>query len=177
MVDQGEKQPDRDLLKLEYQECNSHTRFIVGIRFSYFVSFTTLFFALVGAFYFVWISEAKELQQLKPVAMLAIAGFGFYTVFVARMIEQRNIQLYRTSDSRAADLEWLMEIKEGIHRILVMQGRKQYLLKIPVTHTRAIDMFYRAVAIVWVLLVLFSIGFGIYRIWLFFHPLKEVCNG
>jgi len=57
LVNQEEKQPDQDLLKLEYEKAISHGEFIVGIRFNYFISFTTFFFILVGAFYYVWATE------------------------------------------------------------------------------------------------------------------------
>lgn len=173
MVSQEEKQPDQDLLKLEYQEAVSHSRFIVGIRFSYFISFITIFFALVGAFHYVWISEAKALEQLKPGIMLAIAMFGFYMVVVAIIIERRNIQLYRAADNRAADLERLMGIKGGIRQIYVMPWRTQYFFGITVTHSMGVAMFYRAVAFIWIALALFSV----YKILSSFLQAKEVCCG
>ena len=170
-----EEQPNRELLKIEYQECVSSGRFIVGIRFSYFVSFTTFFFILVGAFHYVWTSEVEALKQLRPGVMLAIAGFGFYTVIVAMILEKRSIQLYRTSDNRAADVEQLMGIKSGIRQIFMMPFRTQYLFikKIPITHSMGIAMFYRAVASIWIVLILFSV----YEIVYSFFRVKEACCG
>jgi len=174
-----EKPPDQDLLKLEFQECVSAGRFFVGLRFTYFFSFTTFFFILIGAFHYVWTSEAKELEIIKPVIMLAIAVFGFYTVISAMIIERRNIQLFRIADRRAAFLEGEkgMGIKDGIRQTYLSIEWTQYFWRIPVAHSVGIMMIYGAATFVWILLFLFSIGFFIYKIWLFFQPVKEVCCG
>ena len=174
MAYQEEKPPDRWLLKIEYQECVSHGRFIVGIRFSYFVSFTTFFFALVGAFHYVWATQDEVFGKLKPWLMLAIAMFGFYTVIVAMIIERRSIQLYRASDSRAADVELMMGIRGGIRQTFKMPWRTQYFFRIiPVTHSAGVAMLYRAVAFIWIVLALFSA----YKILSSFLQAKEVCCG
>ncbi|MDO8660009.1 MAG: hypothetical protein Q7K54_05435 [Candidatus Parcubacteria bacterium] len=156
--DKTEKPSDRelDLLKLEYEKAISHGEFIVGIRFNYFLSFTTFFFILVGAFHYVLITEEKVFGGLKPWLMFAIALFGFYTVVVAFIIELRSVQLYRASDQRAADLEMLMGIKNGIRQILLMPKRKIPLIGIPVGHAAGIAMFYGAVSLFWILLTFFS---------------------
>ncbi len=157
MVNQEEKQPDQDLLKLEYEKAISHGEFIVGIRFNYFISFTTFFFILVGAFYYVWATEENVPEKLKPVLMIAISVFGFYTVGVAFIIELRSVQLYRASDQRAADLEKLMGIKDGIRQILLMPKQKLRFLRITIGHAAGIAMFYVLVAFVWIFLLCFSV--------------------
>lgn len=148
---------DPDFLKLEYQECVSASRFVVGTRFNYFVSFTTFFFILVGGFHYIWTTETKVFGELKPWIMLAIAVFGIYMVVTALILEQRAAQLYRTADNRAAELERLMGIQNGVRQIFVMPVQKKKFLGIPITHTASIRMFYRVVAFIWILLVLFSV--------------------
>lgn len=163
MVNQEKQQPDRDLLKLEYQEAVTHSRFIVATRFNYFASFTTFFFILVGGFYYAWIAKEDVLgEPLKSWIMLLVVLFGFYMVTVALFLEHRATQLYRAADNRAAELERLMGIENGIRQILIMPGRIKKFLGIPITHTTSIRMFYRLVALIWIIAMIFSIC----RIWI-----------
>jgi len=149
--------PEQELLKLEYQECVAHSRFTVGHRFTYFISFATIFFILIGAYNYVWTAEAKTSGQLKPVLLLMIAIFGFFTVFTAWMIEKRCIQIYRTCDNRAASLERLMGIGDGgIWQVLTDQGRREKFFGIPIGHATAISLFYGIVSTIWLLLVVLS---------------------
>lgn len=142
---------------MEYQECVSASRFVVGTRFNYFVSFTTFFFILVGGFHYAWASQVNVFGGLKPWIMLAIALFGLYMVAIALILERRAAQLYRTADNRAADLERLMGIQGGIRQIFVMPWQRKKFLGIPVTHTASIRMFYGVVALIWISLILFSV--------------------
>lgn len=151
--------PDPDFLKLEYQECVSASRFVVGTRFNYFTSFTTFFVVLVGGFYYVWTTKKETLGELKPWFLLAIAVFGLYTVSTVLILEQRAIQLYRAADNRAAELEQLMGIKDGIRQIFVSSGRKSKFLGIPLTHTVGIGLFYWVIFVIW----LIAVFFGIYQ--------------
>lgn len=159
--DKIEKLSDRelDLLKLEYQECVSSSRFHVGIRFSYFVSFTTVFLILVGTFNYIWAMEPDKLGRLKPWTMISIAGFGLFTAIVAIMIEIRNHQLYRTADIRAAFLEkkmGIIGIIGGIRQIYANPVKPHRILWVPITHTVGIRMFYGVVLLIWILLILIS---------------------
>lgn len=148
---------DQELFKLEYQECASHSRFTVGHRFTYFISFATIFFVLIGAYNYVWITEVKALGQLKSLFLLLISIFGLITVWVAWMIEWRCIQIYRTCDNRAAAVERLMGIGGGgIWQVLTDQGRRKKFLGIPIGHVAAISLFYGAVLSTWLLLVMVS---------------------
>ena len=157
MVNQEEKQPDRELLNIEYQECVSASRFIVGTRFNYFVSFTTLFLILVGGFYYIWSEEEKVEEELKPWLLLAIAVFGLYVISTVLILEKRVVQLYRSADNRAAELERLMGIQNGVRQIFVAPERVQYFFGIPLTHTFGIGMFYKVIFVTWLFAVLFSI--------------------
>lgn len=157
MVDQEEKQSDRDTLNIEYQECVTHSRFVVSTRFSYFVSFTTFFLILVGGFHYVWTAEIDVFGKLKPWIMLSISLFGFYMVGIVLILELRAAQLYRASDRRAANLERLMGIKDGIRQIFVMPEQRKKFFVIPLTHTAGIGMFYGAIALIWFVLILFSV--------------------
>ena len=151
---------DQELLKLEYQECAAHSRFTVGHRFTYFVSFSTFFFLLIGAFNYVWITQQRVFGELKNYLLVMISGFGFLTVIIAILIERRNVQIFRTCDNRAAVIERRMGIGGvggGIWQILTDPERRQRFLNIPVSHTVAISLFYTAVAIIWWLLIIFSI--------------------
>lgn len=157
--------PDQELLKLEYQECASHSRFTVGHRFTYFVSFSTFFFLLIGAYNYIWSTEQMVFGELKDTLLLVISGFGFITVAIASMIERRNVHIFRICDSRAATVEKLMGISGvggGIWQILVDPGRRERFLNIPISHTVAISFFYLVVAIIWFLLIIFSS----YQMWL-----------
>lgn len=156
MVNQGEKHPDRELLNIEYQECVSASRFFVGTRFNYFASFTTLFLVLIGGFYYIWAEEEKVNKELNPWLLFAISLFGLYVISTILILEQRVIQLYRATDNRAAELELLMGIKNGIRQTLVAPGRVQHFLGIPLTHTFGIEMFYKVIFVIWLIVVLFS---------------------
>lgn len=155
-IDKSDK-PDPFFINLEYQECVSVSRFVVGNRFNYFVSFTTFFVVLVGGFYYVGITEKEILQELKPWFLLAIAGFGLYTSIIVLILEQRGIQIYQTADNRAAELERLMGIKDGIRQILVMSQRKKKLLGVPLTYTFGIKSFYWLIFVIWTNAVIASI--------------------
>lgn len=158
MADQEKKQPDKDSLNIEYQECVSASRFVVGTRFNYFLSFTTFFFILVGAFHYVWASDQNVFGTLKPTVMLTIALFGLFMVAIALTLEQRAAQLYKDADKRATELERLMGIQGGIRQIFIftLPAQRKKFFFIPVTHTASIRMFYRVVNFIWILLMLFS---------------------
>ena len=162
---EDEKNPDRELLKLEYEECVSHGRFVIGIRFTFFVSFLTVFFVLMGAYHYIWATEPKVFRHLKPFVLLAAALFGLYTVIVAKIIERRNIQTYRTCDDRASILERMMGIQNGIRQVFASLEWEQRFLGIPMTHAVGISMFYWAVTLIWTLLILFSS----YQLWFTFR--------
>lgn len=66
MQETDEKMTDKELLQLEYRECVEHGRFMVGVRFNYFITFTTFFFVLIGAYNYVLIAEPKVFGVLKP---------------------------------------------------------------------------------------------------------------
>ena len=152
------KASDQELFKLEYQECSTHSRFTAGNRFTYFISFATIFFVLIGAFNYIWITEGKVFGQLKALLLFLVSGFGLITVWVAWLIESRCIQIYRICDNRAAMIERLMDIGGlggGIWQILTDSGRRRKFLGIPIGHATAISLFYGAVLTVW-LLLLFS---------------------
>ena len=154
------KPSDQELFKLEYKECSTHSRFTVGNRFTYFVSFATFFFLLVGVYNYVWATEIKVFGQLKPVLLSLISWFGLITVGVAWMIERRCIHIYRTCDNRAAMIERLMDIGGlggGIWQILTDSGRRRKFLGIPIGHATAISLFYLTVSTIWILLFLLSI--------------------
>ena len=166
-MDEAEKPPKDDLLRLEYQECVSHSRFIVDIRFRYFVSFTTFFFVLMGAYGYIWVSEKKVFGELKSFLLCALAFFGLMTVVVATMIERRNIHIFRTCNNRAAMLERLMGIEEiggGIWQLLADPARRRKFLGITVAHTTAISVFYGAVFLVWLMILVFSTSFWVAQI-------------
>ena len=143
-------------LNLEYQECVSASRFLVGTRFNYFASFTTFFIVLIGGFYYVWITEEAKLGYLKPWFLLAISMFGLYTVSTVLILEKRVIQLYRSADNRAADLERLMGIKDGIRQTFVTPKLQSKFLGIPMTHTAGIGLFYKVIFVIWLVVVIFS---------------------
>jgi len=151
---------DQELLKLEYQECASHSRFTVGHCFTYFVSFSTFFFLLIGAYNYVWSTEQRVFGDLKNFLLLTIAGFGFLAVIIAQIIEQRNVQIFRACDSRAATVERLMGIGGiggGIWQILTDPERRERLLNIPISHTVAISLLYLLVVIIWFSLIILSV--------------------
>ena len=156
MVNQEEKQPDRELLNIEYQECVSASRFVVGTRFNYFVSFTTLFLVLIGGFYYIWAEEEKMEEEIRPWLLLAIALFGLYVIGTVLILEQRAIKLYRSADNRASKLEQLMGIQNGIRQIFVAPEQKSKFLGVPLTHTVGIGSFYWFIALFWASLVLIS---------------------
>ena len=131
MVDQEEKEPNRELLNIEYQECVSASRFVVGTRFNYFASFTTLFFILIGGFYYIWSEEEKVEKELKPWLLFVISGFGLYVISTVLILEKRVVQLYRAADKRAAELERLMGIQNGVRQIFIAPERVQYFFGIP----------------------------------------------
>lgn len=144
----------KDLLKLQYEKCIEHGNIIVGTRFTYFVSFTTVFFVLMGAWYYIWTSEAVAVVPLKSYILGATAIFGFMSVSVAIIIELRNIQVFKTCYKLAAKVEGEMKIRGGIWQILMNPKIVRKFLYIPVSHTAAIMIFYGSVAIIWILLLL-----------------------
>lgn len=156
MADEEQPPQNQELLRLEYHECVSHSRFIVGIRFTYFVSFTSFFFILVGAYHYIWASAPEVFGQLKPWLRLVVGLFGFFVLGVAWFIEWRGAQISRTFDRRAAELEKLMGIENGIRQNLADPKQRNRFLGIPVAHTVAISLFYSGIAIVWFLLVVYS---------------------
>ena len=149
---------NEDLMRLEYQEAATQARFIIGIRFTYFAGFATVFGALMAAYYKVWVSNELRSPH-KHMLLIGLSVFGLISLISAWIIERRNIELYRTCDDRAAKLEGAMGIKDGIRTILAQQGRRQYRL---FTHRWAIGIFYGTVGIVWVALPTAE-SFGITR--------------
>ena len=157
MTNEEDKQTNRDPLNIEYQECVTHSRFVVSTRFSYFMSFTTFFFVLIGGFHYVWTAEESVFGKLKPWIMLVVSAFGFYMVGIVLILERRAAQLYRAADKRAADIEKLMGIQNGIRQIFIMSNQRKKFFGIPLTHTAGIAMFYGAVALIWLALIFFSV--------------------
>ena len=94
--------------------------------------------------------------------MFAVASFGAYMAIIVLILEQRTIQLYRTADNRAAELEKLLGIKDGIRQIFVMPGQVKKFLGVPITYTASITMFYWGVALIWILAMIVSM----YQIWI-----------
>lgn len=144
-------------LNLEFDECVSSSRFHVGVRFNYFISFTTIFFGLVAAFHLVWTTEPDVFGKLKPWFLFAISLFGFFTAIVAIIIELRTYQIFRAADKQADLLEERMGIKHGIRKIYAEPLPPYRFLKIPLRHTVAIGFFYGLIAFVWTLLIIFSV--------------------
>jgi hypothetical protein len=77
-------------------------------------------------------------------------------VAISLILERRAAQLYRAADNRAADLERLMGIQNGIRQIFVMPELKKKFFGILLTHTASIRMFYGAIAVFWAILVIVS---------------------
>lgn len=157
----GTKDP---YLELEYKECLASTRYTSDIRFNYFASFVTFFGILVGAYYLIWISEAKVVAPLKPWIMLGVSVFGLFMAFIALMIETRNRATLRACARHATLLESemtpilygermrrlrlreMMETPETINRVFGIDA----------THGRAIMITYRVIFGIWLGLIAFS---------------------
>lgn len=156
-----EKVENQNLLHFEFQECVSHSRFVVGIRFTYFVSFTSFFFVIIGTYHYVWASEPGVFGELKPWLLLTLSTFGSFVLVVAWFIEKRGAQISRAFDARAATLEKAMGIENGIRQKLVDPKQKPRSLGIPISHTLTISIFYSGIALVWFLLI----GYSGYLLW------------
>lgn len=160
-MENEEKVENQNLLRFEFQECVSHSRFVVGIRFTYFVSFTSFFFVMVGAYHYVWASEPRVFGELKPWLLLILSTFGSFVLVVAWFIEKRGAQISKVFDTRAATLEKAMGIENGVRQKLVDPEQKPRSLGIPISHTLAISIFYSVIALVWFLLI----GYSGYLLW------------
>ena len=138
-------------MRLEYQECNSASRFFVGIRFSFFVSFMTFFVILIGGYQYVWRNQ-EVFKDLQFYLLIFISFFGLLTTFAALLIEMRNIVLYQYCDKRAAVLEQEMKIWNGVRCMLISPTTK-LRLGLSVKHTVAIKILYNATAVIWFILL------------------------
>lgn len=151
---QEDESPDNDgmdIHRLQYEKCIEHGNIIVGTRFSFFASFATIFFVLMGAYYYIWTSETGLIVPLKPIILFLTAIFGFMSASVAIITEMRNIQVIRTCYRQAAFIESKkLKIRGGIWQILMKPGIIRKFLYIPVSHTFGIMTFYVSVAIIWI---------------------------
>lgn len=166
MVDESADATKYPYLELEYRECLASTRYTSDIRFSYFASFVTFFGILAGAYYLIWISEAKVMVPLKPYIMLGISAFGFFLSVMAIMVETRNRAVLRACARHAILLESEMPpvlYGDRMRRLMLreMMETTETIDKvfglIDATHGRAIMVTYRVIFGIWVVLIAFSV--------------------
>lgn len=140
-------------LRLEYQECGSESRFLMGVRFTFFATFIAFSAVLMGAYQYVW-AGADVFGSLQPYVLFTVSLFGIITAFVAVMIETRNIVLADMCNKRSAALETKLDIDAGIHQQIsdwaVREGHT------PFTQTFAVYILYDCAFLVWVALLIYS---------------------
>ena len=152
---QEELEEKRQELRLEYQECSTLSRFIMGLRFTFFASFITLFVVLIGAYYHIWSAEDKVFGVLQSYLLFMISCFGIITAIAAGAIEIRNIEIGNMCDRHAAEIEERLGIKDGIYQKILQWTSGA--IKIPFTQPLIVHGLYVAICVIWFLLIIYSI--------------------
>lgn len=150
----------RQELHLEYQECGTLSRFIMGLRFTFFASFITLFIVLIGGYYHVWSADDQIFGALQPYLLFMISFFGIMTAIVASAIEIRNIEIGNMCDRHAAEIEESLGIRDGIYQKILQWTFGD--IKIPLTQPLIVYGLYVAILFIWFLLSIYSI----YHLWI-----------
>ena len=86
---------EREELHLEYKECASLSRFVMGLRFSFFATFVTFFVVLMVGYNHVW-AAPKEYGALRTWLLIGISIFGCVVATFAWVIEIRNLFISST---------------------------------------------------------------------------------
>ncbi|GEM_PF-3863758 len=148
------EQRQREALRLEYQECCTLSRFLQGIRLTFFASFITLLAVLVGGYHYIWSAPEDKFGKLRPFLLVVVSFFGVLVSVCAGVVEMRNVVLGDKCDRRSAELEKKMQIEGGIYQRIVEWATHD--VRIPLTQTPTIDFLYFVVLHVWVLLFVYS---------------------
>ena len=145
---------EREELHLEYKECASLSRFVMGLRFSFFATFVTFFVVLMVGYNHVW-AAPKEYGALRTWLLIGISIFGCVVATFAWVIEIRNLFISSTCEQHAETLERKMKIDRGLYHRLRRRGAQW--LRFPATETYMVAAFYNLTFFIWVVLIACSI--------------------
>ena len=148
----------REELHLEYQECASLSRFSIGLRFTFFTTFITIFVVLVGCYHYVWKSDL-EFENLQPWLLTSISLFGVIISQLAWVVDTKNIFICWRCNERSIALEEEMTIENGLYRQIVERGLER--TGTPATQTFVMAVFYSLSLLIWLSLLFYSI----YQFW------------
>lgn len=143
----------REELHLEYKECASLSRFVMGLRFSFFATFVTFFVVLMVGYNHVW-AAPKDYGALRPWLLVGMSVFGCAVATFAWVIEIRNLFISATCDQHAEALERRLNIDRGLYHRLRRRGAQW--LRFPATETYMMAGFYNLAFFIWVALLICS---------------------
>lgn len=144
----------REELHLEYKECASLSRFVMGLRFSFFATFVTFFVVSVVGYNHVW-AAPKEYGLFQPWLLISIPFFECVVATFAWMIEIRNLFISATCEQHAEALEKKMGINRGLYHRLRRRGAQW--LRFPATETYMVAGFYNITCCIWMVILAYSI--------------------
>lgn len=145
---------EREELHLEYKECASLSRFVMGLRFSFFATFVTFFVVLMVGYNHVW-AAPKKYGPFQPWLLASISFFGCVVATFAWVIEIRNLFISSTCEQHAEALERRMKIDRGLYHRLRRRGAQW--LRFPATETYVVAGFYNITFCVWMVILVYSI--------------------
>lgn len=138
--------------RTEYKEISSNHRLFVNLRFIT-AAFTAAIQSALLTFY------GRALEETKPTGYLImmIPVVGFFSTLAVSLIEQRNIQLFRSTAERGRDLEFPHMGIIGGQFARFQEMHKQKGLKKLVSHTWGIGFVYLLFLTMWIFLYVLNL--------------------